>query len=218
MKYLLVIPSCLFSSSDLPLITSSYFFILSSHFSLSTPLVSPLPLLPPTRSYPQSGSVAAMDFDKDSCELRTIFCKAPLYFVVADLKVRSPLPHTSMITSTTWGLVLYLHYTALRCITLHCTALYYTVLYYTCIALHCTALYYTALHCTVLYCTVLHCIALHCTALYCTALYCTALHCSVLHLYYTALHCTTPVLYCTALHHTALYCIVSYSYLLCRIS
>jgi hypothetical protein len=72
-------------------------FVPSSHF-----VFSPVPLLllisyslpafslllsSPTRSCPQSGSVAAMDFDKDSCELRTIFCGAPLYFVVADLKV-----------------------------------------------------------------------------------------------------------------------------------
>ena len=35
------------------------------------------------------GSVGLMIFEESSCELRIIPCKTPLYFVAADLKVRS---------------------------------------------------------------------------------------------------------------------------------
>jgi hypothetical protein len=92
------VPLLLSSPLPLPLPLSQSLPISPSNLIYPSPHIlsyPPLPLFSPTHSYPQSGSVAAMDFDKDSCELRTIFCGAPLYFVVADLKVTVPPLHST---------------------------------------------------------------------------------------------------------------------------
>ena len=78
-------------------------FILSYFHSFIhslTSISSFVPSIDPSHSfltvsvlYYQSGSVALMEFNRNTCSLRTIPCTSPLYFVVADLKVSTDL-HT----------------------------------------------------------------------------------------------------------------------------
>ena len=79
--------------------TSIHSFIHSFIHSL-TSISSFVPSIDPSHSfltvsvlYYQSGSVALMEFNRNTCSLRTIPCTSPLYFVVADLKVSTDL-HT----------------------------------------------------------------------------------------------------------------------------